>query len=70
MHFDVSHNSLNGTIPSSIGNWSLIQLAYFTNNHFEGTMPNAICQYIDPQTDVLCVDITLTRSCCTAAYCF
>jgi hypothetical protein len=64
-HFDVSHNSLNGTIPSSIGNWSLVEYADFTGNQFVGTMPNATCQYIDPNPDALCADVTVNCFCCT-----
>jgi hypothetical protein len=66
-YFEVYNiNGLFGTIPSSIGNWSLIQTAKFYKNQFMGTMPNAICQYVDPATDVLQVDCTVNCSCCTA----
>jgi hypothetical protein len=65
-YFEATGNNLNGTIPSSIGNWSLIETAYFNGNQLVGTMPNAICQYIDPDTDVLQVDCTVNCTCCTA----
>jgi hypothetical protein len=42
----VNNNGLNGTIPSSIGNWSQIENATFYNNQFTGAMPDEICRII------------------------
>jgi hypothetical protein len=63
-YFSVYSNALYGTIPSSILEWSLIENADFSGNSFVGTLPNAFCQYIDPDADFLQVDCTVNCTCC------
>jgi hypothetical protein len=64
-YFDVTNNNFNGTIPSSIGNWSFINRASFWGNQLVGTIPQTICQWIDPNSDLLQVDCTVMCTCCT-----
>jgi hypothetical protein len=66
-YFGGRFNAWTGTIPSSIGNWSLIQYADFSGTSLVGTLPDAICHYIDPVTDSLYVNCGVNCTCCTAA---
>jgi hypothetical protein len=79
-YFSEGPCQFTGTIPPSIGNWSLIEKALFSSNSFVGTMPKSICPFIDQDAnympdpifsldgiDLLQVDCSFMEncSCCT-----
>ena len=43
--FDATANSLSGTIPESIDNWSRIEYVHLYSNRFTGTLPESIGQW-------------------------
>jgi hypothetical protein len=58
------------SIPRAIGNWSLIDYAYFNDNGFTGTVPEVICPFITRGSDTLVADCELncTLTCCNACF--
>ena len=64
INFDDSFNNLNGTIPSSIGNWSKIEVAAFDYNQFTGSVPGELCRHVNETTDFIAVDCGVNCTCC------
>jgi hypothetical protein len=63
--FGVLRNSLTGFIPETIANWTLIEDAWFSENNFTGSMPDAICEFISGQDSLTADCEELPCSCCT-----
>jgi hypothetical protein len=68
-NLNVALNSLTGTIPNGVENWTNILYATLNDNHFTGTIPQGVCTNVSNVVVDFESILYVNCTCCKSEYC-